>query len=62
MYHIALSSKSKQLQFTVAKHFIHLLRKLVGKINFKHLQKIFLQLTVPILYSNNPTETHIIKY
>jgi len=41
MYHIALSSKSKQFQLTVAKHFIHLLRKVEGKINFKKIFKRF---------------------
>lgn len=62
MYHIALSSWSKEFKFTVAKHFIYLLRKVGGGNKLKNLQKIFLELIIPFLYSNNPTGTHIIKY
>lgn len=59
MYHIASSSKSKQLQFTLAKHFIHLLKKVEEKINLENLQKIFLELTIPFLYSKRPNRnTH----
>jgi hypothetical protein len=64
MYHIALSSESKQFQFTVAKHFIiiHVLRK-GGENKLINLQKIFLELTIPFWYPNNPTrkKTPIIK-